>query len=327
MEGDLCAGQEALMLIDTVRVEQSAVIRGDVDRVWSLLSSPDAWSLRSAARYMFTVPDAPQLRFHLAATGRGISSDVFEVCEEEPGKSLSLQSQGPLPQFVTFAVTPARRGATRASIAISQSISPVQAADLKRAMRAGVNAWLGALRAAIENRAPWPSGSMPAELHQSCMSLPRVTNHVTVSAAILICADPDAVWQAISSPHAHGPHPGGAVHAGLIPGTPQGQPGEIQYGIYSRPDGSLRGCAVAVTEIHTGREALTHRVGPPHNQTRYLLTPEGGHTRLEIVWRGPDLRAEDDPAKSLMAEHLQSVLGEHKARIEESAGPQDSIPS
>jgi hypothetical protein len=315
------------VLVDTVRARQSAVIDSDVDRIWSLLSSPAAWSLRSPASYMFTVPDARKLRVNLDATGPGISTDVYEVREEQPGKTISLQSQPPFPQLVTFSLAPARRGATRASIAVSRSVSVVQAAGLNRALRAEVKAWLEALCAVIEDRAPWPDGSMSAELHRSCMSLPQAaTGQSTVRAAVLIRADPDVVWHDIYSPHTHGPQQAGAVHTGFVPGTPRGQPGEIQYGIYSGPDGTLRAAADAVTEMRPGREALTHRVGPPHSQTRYLLEPEGDHTRLEIVYRGPDLRADDD-GESLMTERLHAVLAEHKARIEEDAGPKDSVPT
>jgi hypothetical protein len=76
---------------------------------------------------------------------------------------------------------------------------------------------------------------------------------------------------------------------------------------------------MAVTDISGGRSARTHRVGPPHDQTGYLLADDGG-TRLALTSRGPNLRDSEDPATSLTARYLQAAADEHKVMIE-SASP------
>ena len=57
-----------LMLETTVRVRRSQVIDGEPSRVWSLLSSPEAWSLRPQDTFMFNVPNAERLRFCIGPT-------------------------------------------------------------------------------------------------------------------------------------------------------------------------------------------------------------------------------------------------------------------
>ncbi len=268
---------------------------------------------------MFAVPDAEQVCFYLGPTPRGISSAVFEICDERPG-SISLRSDPSWRQVVTLSVVPGRRGATKACIAASRSVRIAQKLGVEGALRADLKAWLRALRAVSEDRAPWPASTIPAELHRACMTLPAIRGHEVVSADVLIRAHHDEVWQAVYSPHTHTLHSRSAVCAGFVPGTPQGHVGEMQYFIDRRSDQSLRSCAIAVTELSPERSALTHRVGPPHDQTAYLLTDEAGGTRLALTWRGPNLRDDDDPETSLMAQHLQAAADEHKAVIE-SASP------
>jgi len=42
----------------TMRVERSEVVAGEPGKMWSLLSSPEAWSLWPGASFMFAVPGA-----------------------------------------------------------------------------------------------------------------------------------------------------------------------------------------------------------------------------------------------------------------------------
>jgi hypothetical protein len=71
---------------------------------------------------------------------------------------------------------PGRRGGTKACIAASRSVRFAQKFGVEDALRAEVKAWLRALRAVCEDRAPWPASRMPTELHRSCMTLPAIVS-------------------------------------------------------------------------------------------------------------------------------------------------------
>jgi hypothetical protein len=321
----MCAvTRSAVQRAETVRVERTEAVHADGARVWSLLSSPAFWSLRSVTCYMFAVPDQEQLWFYLGPAPRRIGSSVFQVCEEQPGTRISLKSEQPWSQLVTLSVLPGRRGATKARIAVSRPVHIAQKLMVEHALQADLKSWLKELRSVCEGKAPWPAGTMPAELHRGCMSPPDTSSHQPVSMSVLIRASRDAVWRAVSSPRTL--HSGGAVCAGIIPGTPQGQRGEMQYLIARRDDGSLRSYAVAVTDLSAGRSALTLRVGAPHEQTSYLLTDEPEGIRLHITWLGPNLRDSHDPEKSEITEFLAAAANELRTAIEDSARPDGAAP-
>jgi hypothetical protein len=276
---------------------------------------------------MFAVPGQEQLRFYLGPAPGRIGSAVFEVCDEQPGSMISLKSEQPWSQLVTLSVLPGRRGAMKARIAVSQPVRVSQKFVVEHALQADLKSWLEVLRAVCEDRAPWPAGTMPVELHRGCMSPPDTSSHQPVSTSILIRASCDAVWQTVYSPNTHTLHSGSAVCAGFIPDTPRGQRGEMQYFINRREDGSLKSYAVAVTDLSVGRSALTLRVGPPHDQTRYLLADEPEGTRLDITWLGPNARDSDDPEKSVIPELLTAAANELKTVIENPIRPDDGASS
>lgn len=122
------------------------------------------------------------------------------------------------------------------------------------------------------------------------MVRPHIDCAQTTSASVLINADPATVWEAVHSPEtARILRSSPAVYSGYVPGTPQGEAGEMQYVVRRRDDGQLTGHVVVVSEISGQHSALTHDLGAYQVETRYVLTPESesGPTRLDLTYRWP----------------------------------------
>jgi hypothetical protein len=304
----------------TMRIEESEVVHGEPGQVWALLSSPAAWSLWPDAAFLFAVPGAPALRFFIGLTRRGAASMLFEISDERPGAMIKLRSMPAGRQELTLSVAAGRGGTAKASVRVKEVVPRQQKIDYEVKRRKNVKRWLSAVRAVIDGRASWPGADMPADLRQACMDPPRMTIPQSTSASTLISADPATVWDAVHSPETArtlGPSP--AIYSGYVPGTPQGEAGEMQYFISRRDDSQLYGSLVVVTETFGQRGALTHALGPYPFETRYLLTPESdsGQTRLDLTfrWQKPELI---DPAEATgrMAEAAQTLASGYKSLIE-----------
>jgi hypothetical protein len=76
----------------TMRIEQSAVVHGEPDQVWALLSSPAAWSLRPDAPFIFAVPEAPALRLYIGPSGRGTGPVLFDISDEVHGAMVRMRA-------------------------------------------------------------------------------------------------------------------------------------------------------------------------------------------------------------------------------------------
>jgi hypothetical protein len=316
----------------TMRIEQSAVVRGEPGRLWALLSSPEAWCLRTVATFMFAVPEAQTLRLYIGPTRRGIGNVLFEVRDEVPGATIRLRALPGGRQEFTLSVAAGRRGTAKATVRVTEVVPRQQLIDFEQNRRSDFKAWLTAVRAVIEGRARWPDAGMPATLRQACTARPPIKDWwcASASASALIGADPVTVWDAVQSPDTArvlGPSP--PIYSGYVPGTPQGEAGEMQYFVNRGANGQLTGQVVVVSETSAQRSVLTHLLGPIQFEQHYLLTPESesGPTRLELTCRRPAAPKPADAAeaaKSKMAEALQALVNDYKSLIETGSGRADT---
>jgi hypothetical protein len=309
----------------TMRIERSAVVNGEPDRLWALLSSPAVWSLQPDAPFMFALPEAPALRLYIGATRRGISPTLLEISDEVPGAMVRLRTLPTGRQEYTLSAAAGRRGTARVSMRLKEIVPRQQLIDYEVTRRNYVTNWLSAVRAVIEGRAPWPATDMAAGLRQACMARPHIANPLDASASVLISADPVTVWDAVQSPETArvlGPSP--PIYSGCVPGTTQGEAGEMQYFVNRRANGQLTGGVVVVSETSVQRSALVHLLGPRQLEQHYLLTPESesGPTRLDLTnrWPAPALPDAAEAARSHMAAALQTIVSDYKSLIEEGSG-------
>jgi hypothetical protein len=105
-----------------VVVARSLVIDASPERVWSLLSSPEAWSLRPAMfAFDVTPPPGSRLRIVLGLGKAGPICVLYEIAEEVPGQAISLHTPATVPpgrERLLLSAAPQGHG-TRATITAS----------------------------------------------------------------------------------------------------------------------------------------------------------------------------------------------------------------
>jgi hypothetical protein len=223
-----------------VVVERSQVVDALPERVWSLLSSPQAWSLRPA-RFAFdvTAPAGSRLRIMLGLV-RGDPRCVLYEISEVPGQAISLHTLPHGRERLSLSAASQGHG-TRATITTS---SPIPRGSSKGDVRAywqvQLETWLGNLSAVLEGRSRWPDAGIGPGLRAACSPRAPLASSAEASASALIRAPVGQVWQAVHAPEsALLMDPGHMVCAGQVPGTPANQVGEMQYFVRRRDDGLL----------------------------------------------------------------------------------------
>jgi hypothetical protein len=154
----------------TMRIERSETVDGEPGHLWALLSSPEAWSLWPGAPFVFAVPGAPGLRFFIGPTSRGTGNVLFETSDQVPGPMIRLRTLPAGRQEFTLSVAPGRRGAAKASVQVKEIVPREQLIGFEAKRRKDIKSWLGAVRAVIEGRTPWPGADIAAGLRQACMN-------------------------------------------------------------------------------------------------------------------------------------------------------------
>ena len=304
-----------------IRIEQSETVHGEPGKLWTLVSSPTAWSLWPDAPFMFPVPGPERFRFHIGPLREGTASELFELAHEVPGRMFELRSLPTGRQRITVTVLPGRSGTAKVSAQFLDRVPRQQKIDYERKRSKAVKGWLVAIRAVIEGRARWPGADMRADLVQKCVAQPPIARAQTASASVLIDADSAVVWDAVHSPETAqrlGDWP--PIYSGYVSGTPHGEIGEMQYFVRRRGDGQLTGQIVVATEVNPRQSALARVVGTPQIEQQYLLTPESdsGPTRLDITWRwqAPERADAAEAARSQMAEAIRGYASGYKSLVE-----------
>ncbi len=311
----------------TVQVERMRALDADPLRVWSLLSSPAAWSLRPL-RFAFDVPEPPagtgRLRCVLSTVGHVTSCAVLEASGQTPDQAICWQRRDRRPagnQAYKLAVRPGQRGTT-ACIAVRDVVARESRAGWKTQWEAELGIWLDALQAAVEGQRPWPGAKIPNDVRQACSLRPAAAAYDSVSAETLISAPLGVVWEAVWAPEtSRSLHPALVAYAGHVPGTPQREAGEMQYCICRNADGRLTADVHVVSEFAYQQSALTQRVGPPHTQVLHLFAPTGRGTRLTLTLRWPEgtLREDNQEVRRSLTELMQRNANGYRAIIEKSA--------
>lgn len=307
-----------------VRLERSVLTDAPAGKVWPLLSGPEAWLLRPD-RFAFDVdvPPAARCRVVIGMTEAGPAVTLYEVVEEVPGEVVSLRRQGwPAREspVLTLSAVPDGDG-TLVSVAVGFPAwrrGPGLAEDHWRRL---LPAWADRVRDVAEGREPPPAPGLPESLRAACVAARPLKKPRSVTVSTVIAAPASQVWEVISEPEpalVTGPP---AVCAGVVPGTPERQVGEMHYFISGRRDGKLGPSISVVTELDQERSALVASITAPRSETFHLLTPQGQATRLDLTGRWPaDVAGAKPKAYAQhVADHLQAYATRCKNRIENRA--------
>jgi uncharacterized protein YndB with AHSA1/START domain len=270
-------------------VERSEAVSASVEHVWPLLSGPEAMALRPDS---FAFDVAPTLRMVLSVPWAKPIFVVYEILEEVPGQVVSLTVPGRpsgTEEVLTLSAVPAGTG-SRMTIRVRSGVaSPAAQAAVEDYWQRTLPLWLAGLSDVASGRAPRPDGRMPANLQAACTPPALAGKAATASASAAIAAPSEDVWEAVYAPEwaailvSHG----GPVHAGVIPGTPWRQAGEMQYFVTHLANGELRNTATVVKELEAGRFALIAPVGTSGLEMLHYIVPDGHGTRLELTFRWP----------------------------------------
>ncbi len=310
-----CQTGKAAMGVVAFKAEHSFTIHADPAAVWQLLLTPAIWSLRATA-FMFAVPGADRLWYWIGSTSAGLpNTGLYELAVDDSQSAVTFQAPPPSRQYTRLTMRPARRGVTLHAETAGR-MPRIRAANAELAAYAGLHRWLRRIGAVAEGRRPLPDDKVPASVMDLCLRVPKPrANWVSVTEAAVVRADPAAVWAAVSAPRFDAAPGHVPVACGIVPGAPAGRRGELQYFVVRHEDGTLRSQAVAVSEVLDGFGAMTHRVRPPYDQTRYRVSAEGDQARLEISWTGPAAGSQ----AAAVARSLRTTLERHKSELDAAA--------
>jgi hypothetical protein len=311
-----------------VLVERSQVLGVPVEQVWPLLSGPGALALRpDSFAFDVSAPPAARLRVVLSVPGITPIFVVYEVREEVDGQVVSLSVPGRDSdggEVFTLSVVPERAG-SRATIQVRTAVARREGqAVVADYWQQALPLWLARLCEVAEGRAALPDGGMPAGLQAACVPAALAGRPASASASAAIAAAADDVWDAVRAPESTIlMSRGAAMLAGVVPGTPVGQAGEMQYLISRLGNGELRLTVTMVTELSAGRFALTSNVGRVPLEMLHRIEPGGQQTRLELTFRWPAPAGIRDRkvVASSMADVVRQRVAAFKDLIENPGSP------
>lgn len=310
----------------SVRVERSQPCGAPVEQVWPLLRGPGALALRPRS-FAFDVaaPPAARLRVVLSVPGMTPIFVVYEVREEVHGQTVSLTLPGRQPhggEVLTLSVVPEPAG-SRVAIQVRAGVANRKGqATVADYWQQALPLWLAGLCDVAEGRAPLPDDGMPAGLQAACAPVAPSGQTEEASASAAIGAPAEAVWEAVCAPESAVLMARGAAGlAGVIPGTPVRQVGEMQYFISRLDDGQLRLTVTMIKELSAGRFALISTVGRPSLEMLHHIAPDGLDTRLGLTYRWPASIPDRQAVATSMADAVRHKVQAFKDLIENPDSP------
>jgi uncharacterized protein YndB with AHSA1/START domain len=327
------------MSSQAVLVEQSQQVAAPAERVWSLLSRPEAMVLRPRS-FAFDVGSPPATTLRMVVSVALVSPIwvAYAVREEVPGQVLSLSVPGRSPgeeEVLTLSVVPEGADSRVAMQARQEGLNREGQAVVADYWQQTLPLWLAGIREVAEGRAPLPDGKMPAELQAACTPPALAGRLASASASALIAAPGDVVWEAIYEPESSATlmSSGGPVDAGVVPGTPQGQAGEVQYFIARHDNGTVLPVLRMVRDIAAGSFALFcvlgtqgTLVGKPGLEMLHQVAPDGPRTRLVVTFRWPSNVPNGRSVGKSMARTAQARASALKNLIENRSRPVGGRP-
>jgi hypothetical protein len=292
------------------------------DRAWSLLSSPHVWALSPRGCVMFEVAGLDQLWFLAGAVPGGIGDAqclVFETSATPDRMELTLSARVREPLRFTLAVVPGRRGSSELRVTRTITAAPPRKPVSTPAMQRQLDEWLRAIGKVLEGRAPWPAGEIPPNVLSAWTSERRIEQPVSKSAAVLIDADQETVWNVLNRPSAPAIEGSpSAICSGYVPGARVGGVGEAHYLVFRQADGSHRGRVHVLIRYEELQLAVIQDIMPGYGQASYRLSVEAGKTRLELtqVWPGATLATSTGTSVARILEFPRKAVDAYKAHIE-----------
>lgn len=307
----------------SVRMSRSGTVDTTLERAWSLLASPAAYSLEGTFGFVFELPVRPsaggRLFFTVGSSGGRGTGHIFEVVDETPQQRVRLlgrSAQHVGRHSVSAAMSPSRRG-VRLELGMEVPCPRSDKIDYQMRVAKDLNAWLSAVTAVLEDRSPWPPAELPDDLRQAIGTAPAMKLPLTASESVYIEARPPLVWQAASS-HEATRMSQQALYAGLLPGPSSTDTGRAGYVVVDRPQSGLVGVVSVVTEIEEGRMRATLTKGFGARTSRLEVMPAGPGSTLKITVTeaGPQGQSERDKWQAARAANLTARLGRYKALID-----------
>lgn len=311
----------------TVRVEHEQAVDAAPEKVWALAGDTAALSARPTW-FAFGIPATVAGTDRLCgviAAGEVIGGALLGVREETPGHAICWETVSPQSgdnRLFSLSVRPQRHGSAL-RVAVSHVVPRFSKNRYESYWQAQARTWTDRLREVIEGRAPWPREAMPAQMQQRCSFRPPLDRPQQVSAAVLINAPVEAVWEMVWAPETGRlAEPEAVAYAGHVPGTPQREVGEMQYTVQRNPDDRFLLAVYVVRDLEAGRSAVTQHLGPPYDETFHVLTPVPGGTRLELTHRLSERAARTYGKKvvATLGESLQATADGYKRVIEAADG-------
>ncbi len=315
------------MLEATVRVEREQPVDAAPEKVWELVGSLAALSAMPD-RFAFDVPGpmagTDRLCCLLVGT-RNMHCAVLDVRDEVPGQTICWQTRNTQPtgrQQVRLSVLP-RSAGSAIHVAVSDVVQRTTKGQYERFWRSHLEAWTGRLQGIAEDRMPWPSATMPAEMRDAAAVRPPLERPVRVSAEVLIKAAVPDVWEAVwAAESVRVIDPEHVACAGHVPGTPEQEVGEMQYMVRRHPGDRFTAAVHVVRELTKERQAVTQHLGPPHDEVVHTITPAQGGTQLELVCRwSADTYRNDRKRKDSVAKNLRAMAEGYRAMVESLGAP------
>lgn len=299
------------------RVQCSEIIHAPADRVWPVIASPQAWSLRRGGCFVFDVPHSDGVRLQLTVGLHGLGTAVFKVRDVIADQQITIERVAEESRAVyTLSVAPGKKGSTRVDVCVTQSVPKAPVPFDESQVRIGLSIWLRALRDAIESQ-QLPADMIPAAMQSACLALKRLEQSQAVVATALIATPPIAVWDTIRST---APIIGDQqIYTGNVPGSPIGEVGELQYSVDRLPSEPIpRSCIRVVTEYEEGRRMVLRSV-PPWDEVTFSLGDEDGQTRLELLYRKRVATRDEQAEAAHTARWVQSLVDAYKVLAEGAA--------